>query len=491
MSLSLIIGNSGSGKSTSIYTRIIKESMEHKDKNFLVIVPEQYTMSTQRLLVSMHPNKCIMNIDVLSFNRLAYRVFEELGAAVHAVLDDTGKSLVIRKLVENHLNDLSVLRNNITRVSYITQVKSLISEMTQYNITPEKLKSMIDSPTMSESFKRKATDLSVLYTAFLDFIDGKFVTTESILSTLNSMIDDSDIVCGSTVVLDGFTGFTPIQYQLVEHMLKICSEVAVTITADEETPLFENLADDELFSMSSEFVRKLTTISKNAKVQINEPYYINEENGWLSANPVLTHLEKNIFRNKTKAYQGQVGDAINLVSLKNAREELEFVAINISRLVRAGMHYKDIAVVAPDLEQYRYLVSGIWSDYNIPYFVDAKTEILFHPMSEMVDSIFDIFTRNFRSEDVFRFLRTGLTDLSFEEIDYLENYIIATGIRGKNKYFHPFAIRSNSYREDDDLLKVNEIREKFIKPFVEFDMAIEKEATVENIINATLNLFMA
>ena len=90
MSLSLIVGSSGSGKSTNIYSRIIAESMEHKDKNFLVIVPEQYTMSTQRLLVSRHPNKCIMNIDVLSFNRLAYRVFEELGAAVWSVLDDTG-----------------------------------------------------------------------------------------------------------------------------------------------------------------------------------------------------------------------------------------------------------------------------------------------------------------------------------------------------------------------------------------------------------------
>ena len=176
MSLSLIIGSSGSGKSTSIYNRIIKESMENKDKNFLVLVPEQYTMSTQRLLVSMHPNKCIMNIDVLSFNRLAYRVFEELGAAVHAVLDDTGKSLVIRKLVENHLDDLGVLRKNITRVSYITQIKSLISEMTQYNITPERLQDMIQSPTMSESFKRKATDLSVLYSAFLDFIDGFFMS---------------------------------------------------------------------------------------------------------------------------------------------------------------------------------------------------------------------------------------------------------------------------------------------------------------------------
>ena len=253
MSLSLIIGNSGSGKSTTLYKRIIKEAMANKDKNFLVIVPEQYTMSTQRLLVSMHPNKCIMNIDVLSFNRLAYRVFEELGAGINAVLDDTGKSLVIRKLINSNINDIKTLRNNITRISYITQVKSLISELTQYNITPDKLKEMIATPAMSESFKRKASDLLVLYEAFLDFINGKYVTTESILSTLNDMLDSSEIVNGSTVVLDGFTGFTPIQYQLVEHMLSICDEVAVTITADEDTPLLENLPDDELFSMSSEF----------------------------------------------------------------------------------------------------------------------------------------------------------------------------------------------------------------------------------------------
>ena len=209
MSLSIVVGSSGSGKSTTLYSRIIKESMAHKDKNFLIIVPEQYTMSTQKLLVSMHPNKCIMNIDVLSFNRLAYRVFEELGAGINAVLDDTGKSLVIRRIIDNHLNELKTLRQNITKISYITQVKSLISEMTQYNITAEGLKDMINTPAMSESFRRKASDLLVLYEAFLDFIDGKYVTTESILSTLNDMLDSSEIVNGSTVVLDGFTGFTP------------------------------------------------------------------------------------------------------------------------------------------------------------------------------------------------------------------------------------------------------------------------------------------
>ncbi len=483
MSLSIVVGSSGSGKSTTLYSRIIKESMARKDKNFLVIVPEQYTMSTQKLLVSMHPNKCIMNIDVLSFNRLAYRVFEELGAGINAVLDDTGKSLVIRRIIDESLKDLTTLRQNITKISYITQVKSLISEMTQYNITTDGLREMIASPAMSESFKRKASDLLVLYEAFLDFINGKYVTTESILSTLNDMLDDSDIVSGSTVVLDGFTGFTPIQYQLVEHMLEICDEVAVTITADDESALLTKQGDDALFEMSSEFAIKLNKIAKNAKTEINPITFIESKDGWLSENSVLTHLEKNIFRNAVRKYEGEANPdaSLKLVSLRSMRDELRYVAIQINRLVRSGLNYKDIAVVAPNLESYRYLVSGIWDEYDIPYFIDAKTEILFHPMSEAIEALFDIFDRDFKREDVFRFLRTGLTELSTDEIDYLENYLISTGIRGKKKYFHPFAIRSNSFSEDEVLLKVNEIREKFIGPFMAFDRAINKDSTVRDI----------
>lgn len=481
MSLSIIVGSSGSGKSTTLYSRIIKESMANQDKNYLVIVPEQYTMSTQRLLVSMHPNKCIMNIDVLSFNRLAYRVFEELGANVNAVLDDTGKSLVIRKIINNHLGELKTLKKNITRISYITQVKSLISEMTQYNITLEKLKEMIEAKSMSESFRRKASDLLVLYEAFLDFIEGKYVTTESILSTLNNILDDSNIIQGSTVVLDGFTGFTPIQYQLVEHMLRICEEVAVTITADENTSLLTNMSEDELFSMSSEFAIKLNEMAKRAGVEINPTTVIDSSNGWLSGNKALSHLEQNIFRDHPKTFEVTEDAPIVLTSCKNSRDELRYVAIQINKLVREGMHYKDIAVVAPDLESYRYLVDGIWNEYEIPYFIDAKTEILFHPMSEALASLFDIVERNYRREDVFRFLRTGLTELTSDEIDFLENYVISTGIRGKNKYFHPFAIRSNAFSKDEDLLKANEIREKFIGPFMALDKAVQAETTVRDI----------
>lgn len=483
MALSIVLGSSGSGKSTYVYDKIIEESMADRNKNFLVIVPEQYTMSTQRLLVEKHPNGCIMNIDVLSFNRLAYRIFEELGVQVLDILDDVGKSLVLRKLVDDKLDELVALKKNITRISYIAQVKSLISEMTQYNITPDVLREMIAFEPMSESFRRKASDLLVMYEAFLDFTNGKYITTEAILNELNSVLADSKVVAGSTVVLDGFTGFTPIQYELVGNMLSLCDEVFVTVTGDVNESYTAQKTEDELFAMSAEFIGALRRVASYAKVEVNEPILISGENGRLSQNEVLSHLEKNLFRNTYKKYNNQnAKDFIKLSTFKNARAELEYVAIEISKLIRTGEYkYSDFAVVCPNLEQYRYHVDDAFGKYDIPRFVDAKTEILFHPFVEAISGLFEIFDTGFSKDAVFRFLRTGFTDLENEEIDYLENYVISTGIRGKKKYFHPFAIRSNTYSKPEDLLRVNELRQKFIEPFIEFDKAVTKDSTVSQI----------
>ena len=96
MALQFILGNSGSGKTRYIHENIIRQADADPNRNFLVIVPEQFTMQTQRELVSLHPGHSIMNIDVLSFNRLAYRVFDETGGLNRQVLEETGKNLILR-----------------------------------------------------------------------------------------------------------------------------------------------------------------------------------------------------------------------------------------------------------------------------------------------------------------------------------------------------------------------------------------------------------
>ena len=100
MSLQLIYGPSGSGKSYTLYKKIIEQSIREPDREFIVIVPEQFTMQTQKTLVEMHPQKGILNIDVLSFERLAYRIFEEVGGDTRKVLEETGKNMVLLKLVQ-------------------------------------------------------------------------------------------------------------------------------------------------------------------------------------------------------------------------------------------------------------------------------------------------------------------------------------------------------------------------------------------------------
>lgn len=134
MSLQFILGNSGSGKSHYLYQQIVNESMEHPEKNYLVLVPEQFTMQTQRDLCAAHPRGGIMNIDALSFMRLAYRVFEEVGREEQPVLDDEGKNLVIRRIAGKLEDDLKVLKGNLKKQGYISEVKSVISEFVQYGL---------------------------------------------------------------------------------------------------------------------------------------------------------------------------------------------------------------------------------------------------------------------------------------------------------------------------------------------------------------------
>ena len=131
MALQFIFGPSGSGKSYYIYNKIIQESMENPDRQYLVLVPEQFTMQTQKELVMLHPRKGIMNIDVLSFERLAFRVLEETGALPQELLEETGKSMVLRKVAQEKKGELKLLGSKMNKQGYVSQLKSMVSELRQ------------------------------------------------------------------------------------------------------------------------------------------------------------------------------------------------------------------------------------------------------------------------------------------------------------------------------------------------------------------------
>lgn len=489
MSLQFIIGPAGSGKSTYLYRHVVEEATAHPKQNYLVIVPEQFTMHTQQQLVAMHPEHAIMNIDVLSFNRMAYRVFDELGTDTLEVLEETGKNLLLRKVAQEQAEQLHALKKKIKRPGYIAQVKSLISEFTQYDISPEDLRQILQDPAVSEAFRYKAQDVLVMYEGFCDMTAGKYITTEQILQKLLDVVADSALVSGSTIVLDGFTGFTPIQNQLLQALLRLAHKVMVTVTCDTSESLLGQVQEQELFAMSKTMVAKLTKMARDAGVAIEQPVTMdNRAQGRFVPGGYLSYLEAHLFRQgevpftqqMQSALQGQeTTDAIGIVGLMNPRQELQYVAGEIERQVRkGGVRYRDFAIVCANLDAYKHMVPQIFERYHIPYFLDAKTEVVFHPLIESMNSLLMMVEERFSYQSVMRLLRTGMTDLSVEETDALDNYILAANIRGYQKYRRIFEVQPYGYTPED-LVELNGIRQKFIAPLDKvMEVLGKKEATV-------------
>lgn len=463
MALQFILGSSGSGKSTYLYQKIVEESIKNPKQNYLILVPEQFTMQTQKELISLHPKHAIMNIDVLSFNRLAFRVFDELGKTDFVVLEETGKNLVLRKVAAEKKNELKVLGGNLKNMGYIGELKSLISEFMQYNVTPEMIETF--GETDATSFSYKMRDVVTMYRGFLDYLRDTYITAEEILDLLAELAKDSALLAGSTLVFDGFTGFTPIQNKLLRVLFPLVKDVYVTVTIDEKANFYENPKIQDLFYMSKKMIRTLLDIAKECQIEVSEPMIQKDgdKKRFLHA-PALYHLEQNLFRNTYKRYTKEQ-DNIRLLVLKNPKEELCFVAGEIKRLIREeGYRYRDFAIVSGADETYANYAEKIFEAYEIPIFMDQTKNVLFHPFTEFIRAALEIIEQDFSYESVFRYYRTGLSAQTKEEIDQLENYVLATGVRGYSNWSKKW-VRIPKGWEEESLEPLNAMREQFVSLF--------------------------
>lgn len=463
MSLQFYFGGSGAGKSKRLYDQITVRSLQEPERDFLIIVPDQFTMQTQKELVENKNGRGgIRNIDVLSFGRLSHRIFEETGGNEKPVLDDTGKSLVLRKTAAGIEDQLTVIGKKLQKQGYIHEIKSVISEFMQYGIGETELERMIDYAGQKGALSYKLKDLHVLYRAFMDFIKERFITTEETLDLLCNVLGRSKLIPDSVIVFDGFTGFTPIQNRVILELMKLAKEVIVTIIIDgKENPFLED-GEQKLFHLSKRTAGKLHGLAVENGIERKADVYFKEDPAprfW--GNREMAHLEKHLFRYPTAVYQ-ETPDNIRIFEAGDPKEEVRQTALLIKELVmEKGYAYRDIAVVAGDLNAYAPHVDSEFDKFGIPCFVDRTRGILLNPFIEYIKSALSMLSKDFSYETVFHYLRSGLTGFTMEEIDRLENYVLALGIRGKSKYAKSF-VRMPGNTDAEQLEELNGIRERLM-----------------------------
>ena len=501
MSLQFYFGPSGSGKSRQLYQDITRRAGENPNQNFLIIVPDQFTMQTQKDLVLLNDRGGIMNIDVLSFGRLSHRILEEVGGEEIPVLDDTGKSLVLQKVAAGMKDDLPTLGSFLHRQGYIHEVKSAISEFMQYGIGTEDVSKLIACAEKRGALAQKLKDLEKLYKGFKSYIRDGFITTEETLDVLRRSLEKSKLLPGSVVVFDGFTGFTPIQNRVIQELMRLCGEVIVSLTMGEREDPYRLDGEQRLFHLSKKTVADLSRLAKEAGVARQEDVFIlpydsctaenitventttesaaskagfgsglpgcrmqyNPRNRYENA-PALRHLEQHLFR-YTVALYDQPQDEIRLFETTTPRDEVHQTGLEIRRLLREeGMAYRDIAVIVGDLGSYAPHVETEFAQMDIPCFIDRTRGIVLNPMIEYIKSALELYNKDFSYEAVFHYLRSGLAGLEPEEIDLLENYVIQTGIRGYRSYSRLFVHKTAQMEEDEEALAaVNELRQRLME----------------------------
>ena len=495
MGLKFYIGASGSGKSYLLYQRIIDASMQNPHTNYLIVVPDQFTMQTQLELVKRHPNKGIMNIDVLSFGRLSHRIFEEVGGNDKPVLDDTGKSLVLRRVAAELEEDLSVMKQKVRKPGYISEIKSALSEFMQYGLKPEDVEKLCDYASKRGALSYKLKDLHTLYSGFLKYIEERFITTEETLERLRGVLARSHVVRKSVIVFDGFTGFTPVQNRVIQELMLQAQQVIVTVIMDVRENPYVPDGEQKLFHLSKKTIYDLNRLCREAGAEREKDEVIADPQVFRYRDNVgLSHLERELFRYPYKAFQ-QEQDSIRIFEASNPKEELRQVCLKIKQLVREEDYcYRDIAVVTGDLERYGFLAQEEFTRFNIPFFLDKTNKLVLNPFIEFIRSALLVVIQEYSYESVFHFLRCGLSGVSMEDTDRLENYVMMMGICGKSAWNKRFTRRVKGEEETTEFLDtLNAVREKIVsmleplmvkratgREFVTFLYAFIKKAEIEN-----------
>ncbi len=489
MAVQMILGSSGSGKSHCMYQQIIEESIKKPGENFFILVPEQFTWQTQKEVIEMHPCHGTMNIDMISFHRLSYRVFEELREQPRAVLDDIGKNMIIRKLLEEKKKEFKIFGTSADKPGFIDEMKSLLSEFYQYHIGEKELDEMVEKIPQNTLLSYKLQEAKLMLQSFEQFMGEHYIVAEQLLGLLATKVSKSNLLKDSTILIDGFTGFTPVQYSLLGELMKIAKNIFITVTLDPREQFFRGIKEYELFAMSKRTIFKVKELAKENGVEVRRDFVINEKIPYrFLQNEELAYLEREIFRYPFRSYSKRTKN-IQISISQNPKTESLMVARKIAKLVREKkIAYRDIAVVTGDQARYESALQRAFERLHIPYFMDSTKGILNNPFIESIRALLAMVEYDFSYNTVFRYLKAGMSNIPSSDVDRLDNYVMSTGVRGFSAWKKKFTRKPRRY-EEEEIEYLDTVREKFVEEIFEIREKLKANIILEEKMIALYEFF--
>ena len=452
MSVRFVVGRAGSGKTwrclEAIRERLRGDPAE--GHRLLLLVPEQATFQMERALIETPDIAGFIRCEVLSFNRLAYRILAETGADPRRgdeTIGKMGRMMAMRRLIRRAKGELQIFDRVADRPGLVKQVSTAVEELMRERIDPQVLAELAERRSFEDPLgAARVADLGLLYQSYLDYLEGDRLDPAQYLALAARRLASCAWSRDSEVWVDGFAGFTAQELDLLIELARVANKVEIALLMD---PTASTVEADKLpplsFSLFARTERTLVRLRNQllaAGIPVEAPDRLTGHGGSRFQVPELAQLESHLFGSAPSPSSAVASPAaVRVLELPSRRLEVEAAVAEIQRLTRESrppMRHRDIAVIVRDMEPYHDLLSAALKAHGIPYFIDRRQPTTHHPLIEMVRGMLAIATDDCRLESVRLTLKTGLLPVSADDADLLENYLLAHGIAGRSKWNEPW-----------------------------------------------------
>ena len=470
MGLRIIYGKPGSGKSQFCFSEIAK--LIDKKESIFIITPEQFSFTAERKLMEAVNKDAVINAEVITLTRMAYRVLNDIGGEIKQSLSKCGKAMLVYSILNKHKKELEFLGKSDENIDLVIRT---ITEFKKHGITINNLKDEVEK-TQNAYLKTKLSDMILLYENFENKIIDNYIDDTDLLTILAKHLDEVEFIKNSIIYIDEFAGFTHQEYEIIKGLIKHAKQVNITICIDNLNPAVN--PDTDIYYSNKITLYKLIDLVNENNFKLEEPVFL--KNQYRFKTKELKHLANNIYEIQSTKYEENV-ENIKLFLAKNPYSEVENIAKEIKKLVRdKKIRYKDISIITKNIDTYASLVRAIFKQYEIPVFIDEKRDLNQNIIIQYVLSILEILVRNFSSESVFSYIKLGFCEIDEDEIFKLENYCNKWGIK-QNKWKKDFNIEVEDKSKKQEVERLNELRKQIIMPLIELKESIKKEKTAINI----------
>ncbi len=415
--LTLILGRAGTGKTEEMLGQFCREGRARRQ---YYLVPEQYSHEMERRLSQAGGPGTSLYGEVLSFTRLASRVFAQAGGLNVPVLDQGGRMLLMHRAVKAVESQLTVYRRPSRRAAFLEGLLSTSEELKSYCVRPEQV--MDAGADTGGEDGDKLRDLGLILSAYDALTAQRAADPRDRLTRLAEGLRESRYLAGCDVYADCFVDFTPQEQGVLKEILRQARSLTIGLTCDGMDT--RQLRSE--FEPAHRTVASLVRLARDAGAEVRIEHRKGPRRGWA---PPLDWLEA-AFYGEAEPWPENT-QAVELYTGETPFDQVEYAAGKILELAREqGWRWREIGVTARSISGWEEEIEGVFGRYGIPVFLNRMTDILQKPVLALITSALEAVSGGFEYDDLFRYLKTGLTGISPEERDKLENYVLRWDIRG-------------------------------------------------------------